>query len=101
MVPLKEEEVSGSKFTWVKRDLGEGFSYFLQNHSDRDLKDVSVYVVFYDKQGDPIHESKEERNLEIPAMGTLKVEGITGLGIKQLTKRVGFRIFQAHWPGQE
>lgn len=96
LVPLEKEEVSGSKFTWAKSNLGEGFSYFLQNHSDRDVKDVSAYVVFYDKQGDPIGESLRERDLEIPAMGTLKVEGSIGSDVKQLTERVGFRIFQSH-----
>ena len=100
LVPLKEEEVSGSKFTWAKRNLGEGFSYFLQNHSDRDLKDVSVYVVFYDKQGEPITESLRESNLEIPAMGALKVVGIIGSDVKHLTEWVRFRIFQSHRPDQ-
>ena len=72
------------------------FSYLLQNHSDKDLKDISAYVVFYDKQGDPITESFRERNLEIPALGILKVEGAIGSDVKQLTERVGFKIFQAH-----
>ena len=96
LVPLEDEEISGGKFTWAKSNLrGEDFSYFLQNHSDRDLKDIDVYVVFYDKQGDPIDELLPE-NLEIPAMGTLKVEGTTSSYVKQLTKRVRFRIFQSH-----
>ena len=101
LVPLEEEEVSGSKFTWAKSDLAEGFSYSLQNHSDKDVTDVSAYVIFFDKQGDPITESFQERNLEVPAMGTLKVEGYVGSDVKQLTKRVGFRIFQEYWPDQK
>lgn len=101
LIPLEEEEVSGSKFTWTKSNLGDGFFYFLQNHSDKDITDVSAYVIFYDKQGDPITESVPERNLEVPAIGTLKVEGFVSSDVKQLTKRVGFRIFQEYWPEQE
>ena len=97
LVPLGAEEVSGSKFTWTKSNPGDGFFYFLQNHSYTDIKDISAYVVFYDKQGDPITESDQEENLEIPAMGTLKVEGtVFDFDVKQLTKRVEFRIFQVH-----
>lgn len=100
LIPL--EEVKGSKFTWTKSsNMGEGFFYFLQNHSDKDIKDISAYVIFYDKQGTPITESFRKRNIEVPARGTVKIEDSVLSDVKQLTKQVEFRIFQDYWPEQE
>ena len=93
-IPLKG--VTGGDFTWSEVLYTE-FSYSLQNYLSVDVKDVFSYVVFYDKEGNPIDESTESRNLEIPAMGTLKVEGWVGHDVKQLTKRVEFKIYRKEY----
>ena len=97
---LEKDEFSWidwGEFTGHKEDLlGWKFSYYLKNHLSEDVKNVVSYVVFYDQEekGAPIAESSEKHQ-KIPARGTVQVEGrIYSHNVKQLTKRVGYRIYQ-------
>ena len=93
LIPL--EGVTGSEFTWFEKDGTWRGTYSLHNHLSQGVKGVMCYVVFYDKEGAPIDESLMKRYLEMPAMGTLQVEGGIILDhVKQLTKRVEYRIYQ-------
>ena len=70
-------------------------SYNLQNHLDKDLKNIFCLVVFYDKENTPIGVTSGRSDLEIPARGTLKIEEIFVPGnLKELTKGVEYKIYQ-------
>ena len=92
---IPSEGVSGGKLTWFEKEppdpLFIKFSYSLKNHNTTDVKRVSSYVVFYDKEGQPINESGESVTT-LPATETVQIRDSTFRSIKQLTESYEIKV---------
>ena len=70
-----------------------GFSYSIRNNRNEDMKNVRITLVFFDKNGTPIHEWAILSSMNIGPMETLKVKGWVSRNTRQLTEYVEPRIF--------
>ena len=88
------EGVTGNRLRWDKTDsesMRMSISYNLQNQLSKDIN-VNCNIVFFDEEDVPIG-ATIGKSVKIPAGGNQWVEDDIWSSLKQLTKRVEYRVY--------